>query len=319
MFENRWNRTLLQERFVKNIKHHFKQEGEAWLERLPEISHQCEQTWQVEMMKPYELSINYVAPAVGKDGRKLVVKLSVPGEEFTCELEALRQLESPAMVRLIAFDENLGALLLERMEPGGTLAEVEEEDKACRIAADVFEQLTREPLGETTLPTTEDRTASLAKIVSYYPAGCGPISRSTLLEAQQTFNRLHRTRKKQWLLHGDFHHYNILQDGEEKWKAIDPKGLIGEREYDLIQFLLNKLPEEDPVSVIDKRIQIFSEFLKLDKQRFVLWGFCHSVLATCWTVEGNGNYNRPFYRAIAAFQQIHQKYYHHEVHEAEIR
>ncbi|SDL92198.1 aminoglycoside phosphotransferase family protein [Sediminibacillus halophilus] len=319
MFENRGDPPPFQQDFVKNVKHHFKQEGEAWLERLPEIIKQCEQIWQLEMKEPYVLSINYVAPAVRIDGRKLVVKLSIPGEDFAYELEALRHLESPAIVQLIDFDEKLGALLLERIEPGVTLAEVEEEDKACRIAADVFEQLIREPLGETALPTTEDREASLAKIIADYPKGCGPISQSVLLEAQRTFHRLHSTRKKQWVLHGDFHHYNVLQSGEKEWKAIDPKGLIGEREYDLVQYLLNKLPEENPVSVIDQRIKIFTDILKLDKQRLVLWGFCHSVLATCWTVEEDGNYHRPFFQTIAAFRQIHQNNYRRDIDEAKIR
>ncbi|WP_153462105.1 aminoglycoside phosphotransferase family protein [Sediminibacillus terrae] len=318
MFENKSERAPMQEEFVKNVKHHFKQEGEAWLERLPEVIKQCEQNWQVTMEEPFQLSFNYVAPAVGRDGEKMVVKISLPGKEFASELEALQQLASSSMVSLLDFDVELGALLLERIEPGEMLAEIVEEDKACRIAAKVFGQMTREFSKGTVLPTTEDREASLTKVVANHPSGCGPVSRSTLLEAQQVFHRLHSTGKKQWLLHGDFHHYNVLLHEEKKWKVIDPKGLIGEREYDLIQYLLNKLPDDDPVSVIDKRIQIFSEILHLDKHRFVLWGFCHSVLATCWTVEANGNYYRPFYRAIAAFRQLHQNYYNHEIHETEI-
>lgn len=86
--------------------------------------------------------------------------------------------------------------------------------------------------------------------------------------------------------------------------AIDPKGLIGDREYDVIQYLLNKLPEDNVASVIEQRINIFTEELNLDKQKIIRWGFAHSVLANCWTVEENGRYNKAFFDAIQVFRQL---------------
>ncbi|MGA2952618.1 MAG: aminoglycoside phosphotransferase family protein, partial [Caulobacteraceae bacterium] len=34
------------------------------------------------------------------------------------------------------------------------------------------------------------------------------------------------------VLHGDLHHDNVLDDGRGGWRAIDPKGLIGERAFE---------------------------------------------------------------------------------------
>ncbi len=305
----------MQNQFIKNVKHYFKQEGEAWLERLPEIIHQCEQKWRVTMEEPYSLSVNYAAPAKLNDRTQVVVKISIPGEEFSRELEALKLLQSQSMVELLDVDQELGAFLLERIIPGDSLADIEDEEKACRTAARVFRQLTAESPERVQLPTTEEREKSLAKIIDNHPEGCGPISRSTLLEAKRVFRHLHSTSRKKWVLHGDFHHYNILRDGDSTWKVIDPKGLIGEREYDLIQFLLNKLPDENPVTVMGNRIEIFTKTLQLDRERFLLWGFCHSVLAACWTVEDDGSYHRPFYQAIAAFQQLYKQQFHHDISE----
>lgn len=45
-------------------------------------------------------------------------------------------------------------------------------------------------------------------------------------------------------MHGDLHHENILSSVREPWLAIDPKGLIGESEYEVISFLLNNVPED---------------------------------------------------------------------------
>jgi streptomycin 6-kinase len=111
---------------------------------------------------------------------------------------------------------------------------------------------------------------------------------------------------KSYLLHGDLHHYNILTAAREPWLAIDPKGLIGDREYDVIQYLLNKLPNGDSTHVIEKRIDIFVKELNLDKKRMLSWGFAHSVLATCWTVQEDGRYNEPFFDAIHIFKRLKQ-------------
>ena len=47
-------------------------------------------------------------------------------------------------------------------------------------------------------------------------------------------------RSPDWLVHGDFHHHNILRHGE-RFVAIDPKPYLADREYDLPSFLWNPL------------------------------------------------------------------------------
>ncbi len=49
------------------------------------------------------------------------------------------------------------------------------------------------------------------------------------------------------LLHGDLHHYNLLQH-QDTWLAIDPKGVVGEREFEIGAFLRNPVcVVEDPM------------------------------------------------------------------------
>ncbi len=43
-----------------------------------------------------------------------------------------------------------------------------------------------------------------------------------------------------WLVHGDFHHHNLLRSGDE-FVAIDPKPYLADREYDPPSFLWNPL------------------------------------------------------------------------------
>ncbi|HXI95982.1 MAG TPA: aminoglycoside phosphotransferase family protein, partial [Candidatus Acidoferrum sp.] len=44
----------------------------------------------------------------------------------------------------------------------------------------------------------------------------------------------------EWIVHGDFHHHNILRHGD-RFVAIDPKPYLSEREYDVPSFLWNPI------------------------------------------------------------------------------
>ncbi|WP_085507679.1 aminoglycoside phosphotransferase family protein [Thalassobacillus devorans] len=293
-----------QSQFIKNIQFTFQKEGEAWLKRLPELIAYCENKWSLRIGDPFQLSYNYVAPATRVDGTELVVKLSIPGEGFHDELAALRLFAGKGMVSVIAADEERGILLLEKLTPGKMLADMDDETTATQIAANVLEDLHRAAPERTRIPTTRTREANLQRQLREHPDGKGPITREQMEKACDIFERLHKTSEQQFLLHGDFHHYNVLATGENEWRAIDPKGLIGEREYDVIQFLLNKLPETETLPVIRDRIGIFAGKLHLNRERLVLWGYCHSVLATSWTVDSDGNYDKRFYQAVTSIEQL---------------
>ena len=44
----------------------------------------------------------------------------------------------------------------------------------------------------------------------------------------------------EWLVHGDFHHHNVLRHGD-RFVAIDPKPYLADREYDVPSFLWNPI------------------------------------------------------------------------------
>jgi streptomycin 6-kinase len=94
------------------------------------------------------------------------------------------------------------------------------------------------------------------------------------------------------LLHGDLHHYNVLRDSQRGWLAIDPKGVIGEIEYELGAGLRN--PCERPEvftrpAVIERRVKQFAGKLPINQHRALAWAFSEAVLAAIWCVEdGSG-------------------------------
>ncbi len=297
----------LQEHFVRSVRLYFKSEGDKWLQNLPSTIHYCEDKWSLKMKEPFALSINYVAPALTATGDEVVVKICIPGEECLNELEALQLFGEERMVRLIRSDKEKGILILERLSPGEMLVEINNDEEACIIAANVIKNITIPVPPLCKLPTTQAREEELSKMVQEHKNGIGPISHQTLHRALRVFTYMNKTIKQYWLLHGDFHHYNILSSGRGEWKVIDPKGLIGEVEYDLIQYMLNNLPNDHSFEVIEKRVDIFTNKLNLNRKRLLLWGYCHTVLATAWTVGEDGAYNESFYRGIEIFKKLYEK------------
>ncbi|WP_141433883.1 aminoglycoside phosphotransferase family protein [Bacillus sp. 03113] len=292
----------LPNQFVQTIKDVHKHKAEKWLADFDQLIEDCEKRWDMKVLAPFDLSYNFVAPAKRKDGTDVVIKLVVPSEEFLSEVEALTLFNGNGMVKIIDVDLEKGIVILERLIPGKTLASLVDEEEATRIASQVMKKLWIPAPNTSNIPTTRQMEQKLIRIFQKYPEGFGPITKEILQEAVDTFKMMNSRRSNLFLLHGDLHHYNILIGKGESWVAIDPKGLIGDREYDVIQFLLNKLPDYHLETVIEKRIDILVEELNLDKQSILSWGFSHTVLATCWTIQEDGRYDKTFFKAINAFK-----------------
>ncbi|MFD4707741.1 aminoglycoside phosphotransferase family protein [Gottfriedia sp. NPDC058432] len=263
----------------------------------------------MKILSPFELSYNFVAPILIDGQKNAVIKLAVPNEEFNSEVEALKEFKENDFVKVIDYDLNEGILILEQLLPGETLATIENEEEAMHIAVTVMKNLWIAAPKSTKIPSILSRENSLRRIVEKFPNGLDPISKEMLLDAFTIFKEMNRTQTTKNLLHGDLHHYNILNAGENTWKVIDPKGLIGEREYDIIQFLLNKLEGKDISTTLENRIDQLVIELNLNKERVLLWGYSHAVLSTCWSLEDEGTYNEYFFKAINVFKDLHKKYY----------
>lgn len=97
-----------------------------------------------------------------------------------------------------------------------------------------------------------------------------------------------RVARQPRLLHGDLQHYNVLFDSDCGWLAIDPKGVVGEVEYEVGAVLRN--PFERPElflsrPTIERRLEQFTTRLDLDYQRALAWGFAQAVLSAIWEIE----------------------------------
>jgi streptomycin 6-kinase len=116
--------------------------------------------------------------------------------------------------------------------------------------------------------------------------GPGPIPARVLECAEKLARELLDSSPAHVVLHGDFHHYNVVSAQRAEWLAIDPKGILGDPGYEVGPFLCN--PWLAPPALLQRRLDILAEELAYDRDRLRDWSIAHAVLSACWSAEDEG-------------------------------
>jgi len=221
--------------------------------------------WGLQLGLPFSMAaVSYVAPA-----GDAVVKVSWDGDDESLhEPEALTVWAGNGAVRLI--DRFGRAVLLERARPGTDLADLPESE-ATAIAVDVAARLwvpARAPF------------RPVFTAVHGWVAGAERAGSVLTPTARKLLRGLEGS--AEWIVHGDFHHHNILRHGE-RHVAIDPKPYAAPREYDVPTFLWNPITNRlDDRELVERRI---AAFVAVGLDEFQI---------RAWTVI-RGTYLRPRY------------------------
>jgi len=209
------------------------------------------------------------------------------------------------MCRLLEVDDESGAMLLERLRPGDMLVPMArtDDEAATRIAAQVMRKLWRPVEAEEAfLPIAQWFAQAFDHHRQEY-GGPGPFPAAIITRAEALVGELLASAPREVLLHGDFHHYNVLTAERAPWLAIDPKGVTGDPGYDVGQFMLNPDLGGDQLlpDVVRRRLAVFAEELRYDRARLADWAFVQAVMSVCWSAENHGN---DWHKAIALAQTL---------------
>ena len=207
--------------------------------------------WGLELGAPYDFACwSYVAPA----GADAVLKVTPQGDdEADDEADAFALWGGDGAVRLLRHDRGRRALLLERA--GDDISGLDEEE-ATGIAVQLGLRLWR------------PATAPFRWVGDQVPRWLDRAAGHELLPlARELYASLQVGRET--LVHGDFHHHNILRSPRGA-VAIDAKPMLGEPEYDVPSFLWNPLPYTMRRDVTERRLAAFAA-AGLDEQRMRRW------------------------------------------------
>lgn len=277
----------LPESFVAQIGTTFGADGRDWLTRLPTLLAVCTERWGLTLAPHYgNLSYNYVAPGTLRDGTPIVLKIGCPTHEVRTEVESLRLYAGSGAARLLDFDEENMALLLERLVPGVMLSAMPDDEEATVIAARIMRQLHHPVPAGHPFPTTEDWFRGLRELRAEFSGGTGPFPVRAVEEAETLAAELFRTAAPPVVLHGDLHHFNILAGERQPWLAIDPKGVLGEPSYEVGAWMRNwPLDADDPVPYLERRLDLFAASLGTDRARLRAWTVAQGVLSAWWDYD----------------------------------
>ena len=247
----------------------------AWLGRLPDVLRNLEHRWSLTLDTPFddeEVSCSYVAAVVRAHETPAVLKIGMPHMEGEHEIQGLRFWDGDPTVRLLMADDDLGAMLLERCEPGTPLRALPECEQDVVISG-LLRRLWR-------VPSAQHSFRPLSALAEYW-------SDETLAHIEQwpdtglvreglrLLAELPRTALTEFVLATDLHAGNVLRAQRQPWLVIDPKPFVGDPAYDATQHLFNCSARlrSNP----EGTIRSFADRLGVDHERVRLWTFARAA------------------------------------------
>ncbi len=288
--------------FIHNIEGGFGEAGKQFLADLLASIDEASRRWGLNDVRPVPtLSYNFVAFAKRGD-EQVALKMGVPNDELKSEMAALRLFNGEGACRLIDYDEEKYWMLLERLQPGVMLLDLEDDEEATHIAAEAMQRIWRPAPNDDVFIRLSDWFDGLKNLRPMFNGGTGPFNEKLVERVEGSVKDFFFENHKPVLMHGDFHHYNILSS-ERGWLVIDPKGVIGPACYEVGPFLLNPwgdlLKIDNHRRMTERRLDILHEHLGFERERIHAWGLAHAVLSAWWSIESHSEW-----RYAATFAEV---------------
>ncbi len=241
----------------------------GWLERVPDLVATWRNEWGLQLGEPYQAgAAGYTARAELADGTRAVLKIVYPHRESEHEADALEHWSGEGAVRLLARSDDGYALLLERCEPGTFLSEAGA-DTALDVLIGLLPRLWI-AAGEPFHLLVDEAAWWVSYLPRQWDAVRPPYERRLLDAALAALTELPPTQGEMVLLHQDLHAENVLAAGREPWLVIDPKPLVGEREFAIAPIVRSFELGQSRRDVLYRFDRITSE-LGLDRERARAW------------------------------------------------
>ena len=260
--------------------------GSEWVRQLPSLVKACVNQWSLKLEPPYpDSNVAAVFPVTTADGMPAVMKIQFPGRESEHEAEALKRWNGHGAVRLLAYDPHHHALLIEHCDPGSSLSDIPA-DEALGVIIDLLPRLWIK--ADKPFTSLHDESLIWAEeLLGCWERGDRPFEEEMLIAALDAMDHLRRTQGEQVLLNQDLHPGNVVRATHEPWLLIDPKPLVGEREFIASIVRCHEFGHSRK-HVID-RLDRLTSALGLDRERARLWSFAQTL---AWSFEGDCSIER---------------------------
>lgn len=206
-----------------------------------------------------------VHPVRDADGRPLMLKLLAPAAA-RLEAIALHAFPASASVRCVDHDDDLGALLLERLT--ATSLAGADPDLMITVQAELARSLAvADPGGG--IGRLSDTSGWLDHLDGLLRNQPRLLPARTVGAAREAIADLAHD-PTGTVTHGDLHTINVHRDGEGRWRSLDPSPLIGTIAYESHTVIverpqLGELVTAGPVE-LRRRLALFAEVAGVDRE-----------------------------------------------------
>ncbi|HEV2476553.1 MAG TPA: aminoglycoside phosphotransferase family protein [Candidatus Dormibacteraeota bacterium] len=232
--------------------------------------------WKLRLGEPFPYAFTSIAiPGRMEDGRDVVLKVQHVDRETEHEALALRHWNGDGAILLLDRFPARDALLLERCIAGTPVPP----GRALDVLIGLLPRLWK--------PATSPPFRTLADEAGHWAATLSArrqLNPRLVDAALDAIRDLAPSQGEQVLLHQDLHGWNVLAAQREPWLVIDPKPLVGEREFGLAPIIRSQELGAGRREALRRLDQLTSE-LGLDRERARCWCIAQTV---AWSV-GDGD------------------------------
>jgi streptomycin 6-kinase len=249
--------------------------GRQWLANLPLRVSEALESWSLTLDRPYLTGCeSYVSKVIRTDGSTAVLKVHFPCRENAHEAAALEVWRGDGAVTLLERAVDRQSLLIEQCHPGTHLCTL-----PCDAALDVYRDL----LPRLWISTAAD-FSTLRGEAAHWARGMHSeweqtgraVPKRWIEMAVSMLRDLAPSQGRAVLVHQDLHADNVLRSERLPWLAIDPKPLLGEREFGVAPIIRDYQLGHSKQLVL-RRLDRLTEELSLDRKRAQAWTIAQTV------------------------------------------
>lgn len=273
--------TIPEEFVTSTIKREGKA-GHSWISDLPNLIKRIIEQWDLEIDGTAMHGYLGLAIPVVRRSIPYLLKVSWIDETTKNEAIALSVWSGNGAVKLHEVQHEIGAMLLERLNPKKTLNQIEITE-AITIAGKILKRLAVPDPGS--LPKLNKMSLDIANSLSDRWDKTGRVLPEKFIESAYEFAIKLGKNARQSIVNYDLHYLDILAGKREPWLAIDPKVVIGDPEFGVAQLLWCRLEDIQESVGLETCFKILVNSAHLDDELTRAWTIVRCVDYWLWGVS----------------------------------
>ncbi len=284
--------------------------GELWEQRLPSMLSEIADEWGLSYGRPLPGGSNSFVCRATRGSEPVVIKLCLPGEELSGQVNVLRRADGRGYVRLLAADLDRRAILMEQLGPPMPMTSSTEEQ--LRLTADTLQRAWQEPENFPELDPAPAKADGLIDLIAGHWARLDrPCPASVVDQALEDAEWLaRRPVTRPVVVHGDPHPHNALAvrpiraGAESGYCLVDPEGFVEDPCYDLGVVMRDVssrvLADPHPTALVEHYAAVLARHSGYEAERIRRWAFVERVSSGLYIWSfGAERVARPFLESAA--------------------